>query len=96
MSSYVLCIAFGPIAVNCSCVIWAPLFIFVHSTPCFAVCIYIGSRLLKVPGSDDCKQLYMVLCDLSTTVQAMGRLSDHFTDDVFSSRLNDAQTLVTK
>ena len=38
----------------------------------------------------------MVLCDLSTTVQAMGRLSDHFTGDVFSSRLNDAQTLVTK
>jgi len=62
----------------------------------YSFAVYVGSRVLKVPGSENCKQLYMVLCDLSTMVQAVGRLSDHFTDDVFSSRLNDAQSLVTK
>ena len=56
----------------------------------------VGGKTLKVTGSDNCKHLYMVLCDLCTTVQAIGRLSDHFTGDYFTVQLDDAQTLVAK
>ena len=60
------------------------------------VTAFLGGKILKVSGSENCKHLYMALCDLCTTVQAIGRLADHFTGNFFTSRLSDTQTLFAK
>ena len=60
------------------------------------VAAFLGGKILKVSGSENCKHLYMALCDLCTTVQAIGRLADHFTGNFFTSRLSDTQTLFAK
>ena len=80
------------------------MYVHLHGTSnaCIGYCLlinvptFLGGKTLKVSGSDNCKHLYMALCDLCTTVQAIGRLADHFTGDYFTSRLSDTQTLFAK
>ena len=44
----------------------------------------------------ECEKLHAVLKDLTSILQALGRMAEDFTGDLFVSRLQDAQLLVKK
>lgn len=51
---------------------------------------------LSIADGPDCEKLHVVLKDLASVLQALGRVSEHFVDEAFSMRLHDAQLLVRK
>ena len=55
-----------------------------------------AARTLVISDASECEKLHAVLRDLTSVLQAVGRLSEHFTGDFFASRLSEAQLLVKK
>ncbi|XP_013401009.1 exportin-6-like [Lingula anatina] len=53
-------------------------------------------RKLNIPAENECRRLHCSMRDLSSSLQALGRLVDHFIGEFFSQRLHDAQTLISK
>lgn len=61
-------------------------------TPVF---VWAGRRL-NITAEADCRRLHCALRDLSSLLQAVGRLAEFFTGDVFSGRFNDALAIVQR
>uniref|UniRef100_A0A672QHV0 Exportin-6-like n=1 Tax=Sinocyclocheilus grahami TaxID=75366 RepID=A0A672QHV0_SINGR len=53
-------------------------------------------RRLNITAEADCRKLHCALRDLSSLLQAVGRLAEFFTGDVFSARFNDALAIVQR
>ena len=53
-------------------------------------------RTLVISEGSECEKLHAVLKDLTSILQALGRLAEHFVGDRFHSRLNEAQLLVKR
>ncbi|XP_021061056.1 exportin-6 isoform X2 [Mus pahari] len=54
-----------------------------------------GHRL-NITAENDCRRLHCSLRDLSSLLQAVGRLAEYFTGDVFAARFSDALTVVER
>ncbi|XP_054570522.1 exportin-6 isoform X4 [Eptesicus fuscus] len=54
-----------------------------------------GHRL-NVTAENDCRRLHCSLRDLSSLLQAVGRLAEYFTGDMFAARFSDALTVVER
>uniref|UniRef100_A0A5F9CS31 Exportin-6 n=1 Tax=Oryctolagus cuniculus TaxID=9986 RepID=A0A5F9CS31_RABIT len=54
-----------------------------------------GHRL-NITAENDCRRLHCSLRDLSSLLQAAGRLAEYFIGDVFAARFNDALTVVER
>lgn len=54
------------------------------------------NRRLNITAEADCRKLHCALRDLSSLLQAVGRLAEFFTGDVFSARFNDALAIVQR
>ncbi|KAG9327929.1 hypothetical protein JZ751_017258, partial [Albula glossodonta] len=61
----------------------------------FIVTTGTGQRL-TVTAENDCRRLHCTLRDLSSLLQAVGRLAEYFIGDVFAARFNDALTVVER
>lgn len=59
--------------------------------PCLCV-----DRRLNITAEADCRRLHCALRDLSSLLQAVGRLAEFFTGDVFTARFNDALAIVQR
>ncbi|XP_044160267.1 LOW QUALITY PROTEIN: exportin-6 [Bufo gargarizans] len=55
-----------------------------------------GEQRLNVTAENDCRRLHCSLRDLSSLLQAVGRLAEYFIGDVFEARFNDALTVVER
>lgn len=55
-----------------------------------------GKRSLNIRGENDCRRLHCSLRDLSSLLQGLGRLADHFIADKFSERFSDGQVLIER
>ncbi|TRY56086.1 hypothetical protein DNTS_017930 [Danionella cerebrum] len=51
---------------------------------------------LNITAEADCRRLHCALRDLSSLLQAVGRLAEFFTGDVFTARFNDALAIVQR
>ncbi|XP_010769239.1 exportin-6 [Notothenia coriiceps] len=54
------------------------------------------SRRLNISAENDCRRLHCSLRDLSSLLQAVGRLAEHFIGEVFAARFNDALAVVER
>ncbi|TSK87535.1 Exportin-6 [Bagarius yarrelli] len=54
------------------------------------------NRRLNITAEADCRKLHCALRDLSSLLQAVGRLAEFFTGDVFTTRFNDALAIVQR
>ncbi|TWW69676.1 Exportin-6 [Takifugu flavidus] len=54
------------------------------------------SRRLNISAENDCRRLHCSLRDLSSLLQAVGRLSEHFIGEVFAARFSDAVAVVER
>ncbi|EMP40835.1 Exportin-6 [Chelonia mydas] len=61
----------------------------------FVVTSGTGQRL-NITAENDCRRLHCSLRDLSSLLQAVGRLAEYFIGDVFAARFNDALTVVER
>lgn len=55
-----------------------------------------GKRSLNIRGENDCRRLHCSLRDLSSLLQGLGRLADHFIADKFAERFTDGQVLMER
>ncbi|KAJ8364159.1 hypothetical protein SKAU_G00129900 [Synaphobranchus kaupii] len=55
-----------------------------------------AGRRLNITTENDCRRLHCALRDLSSLLQAIGRLGEYFIGVVFATRFNDALTLVER
>ncbi|KAG8433210.1 hypothetical protein GDO86_017484 [Hymenochirus boettgeri] len=55
-----------------------------------------NDQRLNVTAENDCRRLHCSLRDLSSLLQAVGRLAEYFIGDVFEARFNDALTVVER
>ncbi|KAJ8250881.1 hypothetical protein GJAV_G00214310 [Gymnothorax javanicus] len=53
-------------------------------------------RRLNITAENDCRRLHCALRDLSSLLQAVGRLAEYFIGDVFAARFNDALAVVER
>lgn len=53
-------------------------------------------RILSISVGTQCENLHAVLKDLTTVLQALGRLAEHFSEDHFVERLHEAQQLMNQ
>lgn len=58
-------------------------------------CSVSGHRL-NITAENDCRRLHCSLRDLSSLLQAVGRLAEYFIGDVFAARFSDALTVVER
>jgi hypothetical protein len=58
-------------------------------------CCVPGHRL-NITAENDCRRLHCSLRDLSSLLQAVGRLAEYFIGDVFAARFSDALTVVER
>uniref|UniRef100_A0A8C6UF02 Exportin 6 n=1 Tax=Neogobius melanostomus TaxID=47308 RepID=A0A8C6UF02_9GOBI len=54
------------------------------------------SRRLNISAENDCRRLHCSLRDLSSQLQAVGRLAEHFIGEIFAARFNDALAVVER
>uniref|UniRef100_A0A3P8WA05 Exportin 6 n=1 Tax=Cynoglossus semilaevis TaxID=244447 RepID=A0A3P8WA05_CYNSE len=54
------------------------------------------SRRLNITAENDCRRLHCSLRDLSSLLQAVGRLAEHFIGEVFAARFTDALAVVER
>lgn len=59
-------------------------------------CGVTAGHRLNITAENDCRRLHCSLRDLSSLLQAVGRLAEYFTGDVFAARFNDALTVVER
>lgn len=57
---------------------------------------YVPGHRLNITAENDCRRLHCSLRDLSSLLQAVGRLAEYFIGDVFASRFSDALTVVER
>ena len=57
---------------------------------------YSAAGSLAIGEGSECEKLHAVLKDLASTLQALGRLAEHFIDNFYESRLSEAQLLIKK
>ncbi|MED6276870.1 Exportin-6 [Characodon lateralis] len=55
-----------------------------------------SSRRLNITAENDCRRLHCSLRDLSSLLQAVGRLAEHFIGEVFAARFSDALAVVER
>ena len=55
-----------------------------------------GERRLLLANETDSRKLHGILRDLTSSLQALGRLVDHFLDEKFEQTFQDAHALVSK
>jgi len=55
-----------------------------------------GKRRLNIRGENDCRRLHCSLRDLSSLLQGLGRLADHFIGEKFTERFTDGQVLIER
>ncbi|XP_037544857.1 exportin-6 [Nematolebias whitei] len=55
-----------------------------------------SSRRLNITAENDCRRLHCSLRDLSSLLQAVGRLAEHFIGEVFAARFTDALAMVER
>ncbi|XP_032184462.1 exportin-6 isoform X2 [Mustela erminea] len=63
--------------------------------PSHARLLNTGHRL-NITAENDCRRLHCSLRDLSSLLQAVGRLAEYFIGDVFAARFSDALTVVER
>lgn len=51
---------------------------------------------MNITAENDCRRLHCSLRDLSSLLQAVGRLAEYFIGDVFAARFSDALTVVER
>uniref|UniRef100_A0A8C9UN02 Exportin-6 n=1 Tax=Spermophilus dauricus TaxID=99837 RepID=A0A8C9UN02_SPEDA len=56
----------------------------------------VAGHRLNITAENDCRRLHCSLRDLSSLLQAVGRLAEYFIGDVFAARFNDALTVVER
>uniref|UniRef100_A0A3P9BW10 Exportin 6 n=1 Tax=Maylandia zebra TaxID=106582 RepID=A0A3P9BW10_9CICH len=54
------------------------------------------SRRLNITAENDCRRLHCSLRDLSSLLQAVGRLAEYFIGDIFAARFSDALAVVER
>ncbi|XP_068613529.1 exportin-6-like [Brachionichthys hirsutus] len=54
------------------------------------------SRRLNISAENDCRRLHCSLRDLSSLLQAVGRLAEHFIGEIFAARFSDALAVVER
>ena len=59
------------------------------------LCLAAGRRL-NITAENDCRRLHCSLRDLSSLLQAVGRLAEYFIGDVFAARFSDALAVVER
>lgn len=57
---------------------------------------YVPGHRLNITAENDCRRLHCSLRDLSSLLQAVGRLAEYFIGDVFAARFSDALTVVER
>ncbi|XP_060583375.1 exportin-6-like [Ruditapes philippinarum] len=55
-----------------------------------------SKRSLNIRGENDCRRLHCSLRDLSSLLQGLGRLADHFIAEKFAERFTDGQVLMER
>uniref|UniRef100_A0A8C7X640 Exportin 6 n=1 Tax=Oryzias sinensis TaxID=183150 RepID=A0A8C7X640_9TELE len=55
-----------------------------------------SSRSLNITAENDCRRLHCSLRDLSSLLQAIGRLAEYFIGEVFAARFTDALAVVER
>uniref|UniRef100_A0A0S7F311 XPO6 n=3 Tax=Poeciliopsis prolifica TaxID=188132 RepID=A0A0S7F311_9TELE len=55
-----------------------------------------SSQRLNITAENDCRRLHCSLRDLSSLLQAVGRLAEHFIGEVFAARFSDALAVVER
>ncbi|PVD37542.1 hypothetical protein C0Q70_00136 [Pomacea canaliculata] len=56
----------------------------------------VQGRRLTITAENDCRRLHCTLRDLSSLIQAVGRLADHFIGERFADRYSNARMLVER
>ncbi|XP_076441128.1 exportin-6-like [Babylonia areolata] len=56
----------------------------------------VQGRRLNIAAENDCRRLHCMLRDLSSLLQALGRLADHFIGEHFADRYTNARLLVER
>ncbi|XP_041673092.1 exportin-6 [Cheilinus undulatus] len=54
------------------------------------------TRRLNITAENDCRRLHCSLRDLSSLLQAVGRLAEHFIGEIFAARFSDALAVVER
>lgn len=55
-----------------------------------------GKRSLNIRGENDCRRLHCSLRDLSSLLQGLGRLAEHFIGEKYTERFSDGQVLIER
>ncbi|XP_052781970.1 exportin-6-like isoform X2 [Mya arenaria] len=55
-----------------------------------------SKRRLNIRGENDCRRLHCSLRDLSSLLQGLGRLADHFIAEKFNERFSDGQVFIER
>lgn len=55
-----------------------------------------AGRRLNISAENDCRRLHCSLRDLSSLLQAVGRLAEHFIGEIFAARFSDALAVVER
>ncbi|XP_071106408.1 exportin-6-like [Haliotis cracherodii] len=78
--------------------IWEPFKDYMNVYMGLETCVINGmqGRRLNITGENECRRLHCTLRDLSSLLQALGRLADHFIGEKFAERYTIAQVLVDK
>lgn len=53
-------------------------------------------KCLQISKGAECEKLHAVLKDLTSILQAVGRLAEHFVGDYFVPRFSDGQSIVER
>lgn len=63
----------------------------------FSFCdVLLLGRRLNISAENDCRRLHCSLRDLSSLLQAVGRLAEHFIGEIFAARFSDALAVVER
>lgn len=63
----------------------------------FSFCdVLLLGRRLNISAENDCRRLHCSLRDLSSLLQAVGRLAEHFIGEMFAARFSDALAVVER
>lgn len=58
--------------------------------------VLLSGRRLNISAENDCRRLHCSLRDLSSLLQAVGRLDEYFIGEIFAARFTDALAVVER
>lgn len=58
--------------------------------------VLLSGRRLNISAENDCRRLHCSLRDLSSLLQAVGRLAEYFIGEIFAARFTDALAVVER